>query len=276
MPYNFENEQVAAKAMLLEVGNLLNKHTIDYSVLGGWIPYLFNSTPITHPGTFDVDIVLNTALSKDHVIKALDFMVKDSGYRRAPKNAFQIYKEIVVNNEPLMFHVDFLHRKYADDSDDLTRTWGRYQSIGTLGTDVIFTEKEVRSRHIFGIGVDGAESSANIVFASEPGFLCSKGRSVGLGKRDRDGYDIYLIIKQSEDINNLKNRCTTLMEDGVFLASMIRIYEQFDTGSLAPEKAAKFLCKHSKGFYGQHDLAVNEIITTVKEFLSSIGVDNEC
>jgi hypothetical protein len=101
--YSFNNEQLAAKAMLLEVGNLLNKHTIDYAVLGGWIPYLFNSAPISHPGTFDVDIVLNTALSKERVIEALDFMVKGSGYRRAPKNAFQIYKEIIVDSEPLIF-----------------------------------------------------------------------------------------------------------------------------------------------------------------------------
>lgn len=273
MSYSFESEQVAAKAMLLEVGTLMNKHTIDYAVIGGWVPFLFNSDPISHPGTFDVDIVLNTALSKDSVISALDFMVDESSYRRAPKNAFQIYKEIVVGNEPLIFHVDFLHRKYADDSDDLTRTWGRYESIGTVGTDVIFTQKEMRSKEVYGIGVTGEAVSANIVFASEAGFLCSKARSVGLGKRERDGYDVYLLLKQSEDYDTLKKRSASLLGDNVFFASMNRLQEQFTTGQPAPVKAANYLCGYSKEFTNQPELAEQEIIKVVQTFLNEIGIE---
>jgi hypothetical protein len=271
---NFRSEQEAAKAMLIEVGSLLNRHTIDYAVIGGWIPYLFNSQPIPHPGTFDVDIVLNTALSQEQVVTALDKMVNESGYRRAPKNAFQIYRELVVNNEPMMFHVDFLHRKYADDTDDLTRSWGRYQSISTVGTDIIFTEKEARSELVSRTDSSGTTASANITFASEAGFLCSKGRSVGLGKRERDGFDIYLVISQSADIKRLKKRCENLMSDGVFTASMIRLYEQFQPGQGAVEKAAKYLSAASSDF-SDKELAQKEISEKVISFLNDIGVEHE-
>lgn len=272
MYVSFKTEQEAANAMLIEVGNLLNKKTIDYAVIGGWIPYLFNSKPIPHPGTFDVDIVLNTALSQEQVVSALDQMVKHSGYRRAPKNAFQIYRELVVSGEPMIFHVDFLHRKYADDTDDLTRSWGRYQSISTLGTDIIFTEKEVRSERVSGMGVSGAIESANIAFASEPGFLCAKGRSVGLGKRERDGFDIYLVITQSADLKRLTDRCHELMKDGVFTASMIRLYEQFQEGQIAVEKAAKYLSAVAPEF-SDKVLAEKEISKRVISFLCELGIE---
>lgn len=269
----FNSEQDAAKAMLIEVGSLLNKHTIDYAVIGGWIPFLFNSQPTPHPGTFDVDIVLNTALNQDQVIAALDKMVNESGYRRAPKNAFQIYRELVVLGEPMIFHVDFLHRKYADDSEDLTRSWGRYQSISTVGTDIIFTEKEARSERVCREDSSGSMVSANITFASEAGFLCSKGRSVGLGKRERDGFDIYLVITQSADISKLKCRCEELMKDGVFTASMIRLYQQFQEGQSAVEKAAKYLSAVSPHFPTK-ELAEKEISETVIDFLNDIGIEN--
>jgi hypothetical protein len=270
LTHSFSTEQEAAKAMLIEVGSLLNKYTIDYAVLGGWIPYLFNSSPLQHPGTFDVDIVLNASLSKEMVVCALDEMVKNSGYMRAPKNAFQIYRILNVNGENMVFHVDFLHRKYADDTDDLTRSWGRYQSIATVGTDVIFTEKETRSEYISGIGTSGSQESANITFASEAGFLCSKGRSVATGKRDRDGFDIYLVITQSTDIAKLKGRCKALLKDPIFTFSMMRIRDLFTPNKQAVNKAAHFLSKVSTEFRDQEILAAEEISNRVCAFINEV------
>lgn len=266
----YNSEQDAAMAMLIDVGNLMNRHTIDYAVIGGWIPYLFNSKPIPHPGTFDVDIVLNTALSKEQVIKALDQMIFDRGYLRAPKNSFQIYKKMTVLEESMIFHVDFLHRKYADDSDDLTRSWGRYQSISTVGTDVIFTEKETRNEKVTMVSSAGENISANITFASEAGFLCSKGRSVGLGKRDRDGFDIYLVITQSTDIQKLIQRSRELMSDAVFAISMRRLNVEFQQGRSTVEKAAQYLMKMRPGFSLIE--SESEISNKVLKFLSDIGI----
>lgn len=281
--YTFQSEQAAAKAMLLEVTQLLNKRTIDYAVVGGWVPFLFNSFPISHPGTFDVDIVLNTSMNKDDVIAALDWMIGQSGYMRAPKNAFQIYRAIPVLGETMIFHVDFLHRKYADDSGDLTRTWGRYQSITAPGTDVIFTHKQTQSHRVTALGMDGKEVSGDITFASEPAFLSSKGRSVGLGKRERDGFDIYLVIKQSQDLAKLKRTATGLMENGVFCASMLRMYKEFRIDGHAVQMAVKFLCGGLQAFKGKRQEAASEISQQVRDFIREIDeedqvgeLDDEC
>jgi hypothetical protein len=273
--FEFSSEQQAATAMLLEATRLLNAKTIDYAVIGGWVPFLFNSTPIRHPGTYDVDVVLNTAMSKDQVVKALDSMVLGSGYMRAPKNAFQVYRQLRVNGEDMIFHVDFLHRKYADDSGDLLRSWGRYQSIKSPGTDVIFTAKEVRSELVSGTGTDGNPTSSNITFASEAGFLCAKGRAVGTGKRERDAFDIYLVIAQSADLEKLKESSRRLMRDGVFCASIRQMYEEFAPNKHAVDDAAKFLCAVSSDFAGKPERAAEVIRSTVWDFIHDIDDNNE-
>lgn len=281
MTYSFASEQEAAQAMLLEVAGLLNRQTIDYAVIGGWIPYLFNAKPIPHTGTYDVDIILNAALSKEHVIRALDSMVKDSGYMRAPKNAFQVYRKLVVNNEPMIFHVDFLHRKYADDSADLIMQWGRYESIATPGTDVIFTEKEIRYEVISGLAMDGTETYLKVPFATEAGFLSSKGRSVGFGKRLRDAFDIFLIIHQSNNIAELTKRSRQLMKSSIFTASMARLKKEFNHGPAADQAAEfvmKFAAQDIPGFdevggqssKANHEKAREWVLTVVNGFLTAI------
>ncbi|NIJ83048.1 hypothetical protein FHY35_000003 [Xanthomonas arboricola] len=268
--YMFQSEQEAAKAMLLEVTQILNRKTIDYAVVGGWVPYLFNCSPVAHPGTFDVDIVLNTALNKDDVILALDSMINDFGYMRAPKNAFQVYRAIPVLGETMIFHVDFLHRKYADDTGDLTRSWGRYQSITAPGTDVIFTHQQTQSHLVEALGMDGNSLKSDVTFASEAAFLSTKGRSVGFGKRERDAFDIYLIITQSQDLEKLVRAATALMLNGVFCASMLRMYKEFTADSSAVQMSVKFLCGASEAYRGKPTEAAAEISSRVRDFIRKI------
>ena len=273
--------------MLLEVTSLLNRQTIDYAVIGGWIPFLFNNAPIRHPGTFDVDIVINSSLSKDAVVAALDLLVKSSGYKRAAKNAFQIYRILQVNDEDLVFHVDFLHRKYADDTDDLIIQWGRYETIEAAGTDVIFTQKEVRIDQQDGLLPGGTHVTVPVPFATEAGFLSCKGRSVGFGKRTRDAFDVFLVLDQSQNRHSLYKRCKQLMTDGVFRKSMERLRVQFDTEA-ATTQAAEWLLKMApsrlkgtpagdphdpKTQFAAVEIAKTEISAVINEFVDAIGVE---
>ena len=282
----FANEQDAAHAMLLEVTSLFNRQTIDYAVIGGWVPYLFNNAPLPHPGTFDVDIVLNNALRKDAVVATLDELVSSSGYIRAPKNAFQIYRILHVVDEQMIFHVDFLHRKYADDTDNLIMQWGRYETIQTPGTDTLFLNKEVRHQTLNGPFPNGASSSVRIPFATEAGFLACKGRSVGFGKRTRDAYDVFLILDQSQDRDALIHRCKELLNEPVFRKSMERLAEQFHEG-VATTQAAEWLLKMAperlpgepagdpkdpKTEFVRIEMAKGVICETVDGFLNDIGM----
>jgi hypothetical protein len=55
---DYPDQQSAAMGPLGEVSTLLVNQIVDFVIIGGWLPFLFNSRPIPHPGTFDVDILL--------------------------------------------------------------------------------------------------------------------------------------------------------------------------------------------------------------------------
>jgi hypothetical protein len=101
----YSNEQDAARGILGEAVKIINQSEIDYVILGGWIPYLF------------VDLLLNDKTTKDQMEKAAD-LFKANGYHFAAKNKFQLHKLLNVAGEQIIFHVDFLHRKYAPDQED--------------------------------------------------------------------------------------------------------------------------------------------------------------
>ena len=237
----FSNEQDAARALLGEAAEVLSQQGVDFVVLGGWIPFLFNRGGYPHPGTFDVDVLLNENTSRASVNAAADALCRN-GYLRAPKNAFQFHRLLSVGGIPMVFHVDFLHRRYAAEAEDIILQWGHMTSIAGPGTDVIFTHSERAMRKVTVPSVHNAAetSQASIPFASELGFLSAKGRSAATVKRTRDAYDIFLVIKESEDYEHLVNRSAKLLSDGVFRISLQQIEQGFGSGALL-ENAVKYL-----------------------------------
>jgi hypothetical protein len=217
--------------MLGEAASILSKQKIDFVVIGGWIPYLFNSKPISHPGTFDVDVLLNSETSRQAMNEAIDAFM-EAGYLRSPKNAFQIFRILRVGTESRVFHVDFLHRKYAEDVDDMIKDWGKIQSIAGPGTDIIFLENERRVQRLGFDLPDETTQELAINFCTEVGLLSAKGRSATTKKRTRDAYDVFLITKQSNDRKQLIERCRALMGNPIFAFSFNELEKGFRSGNL--------------------------------------------
>ena len=260
----FANEQGAARALLAESTAILSAQGVDFVVLGGWIPFLFNKGSWGHPGTFDVDILLNDNTSRISVNAAADALCH-AGYLRAPKNTFQFHRLLTVRKVPMVFHVDFLHRRYAAEAEDIILQWGHMTSIAGPGTDVIFKHSERSMRSVTAPSMDNAESAfqISIPFASEVGFLAAKGRSAGTAKRTRDAYDIFLVIKESGDYPHLVARCAKLLSDGVFRISFQQIEQGFTSGTLLAN-AVKYLTGLSE------EQARTLVTTTVQKFFQDV------
>jgi len=225
----YQDELDAARGLLCETAELLNGHGIDHVIIGGWIPYLFATGPLPHPGTFDVDVLLNEQTPLAEVVAALDHL-RAHGYRRAAKNRFQLFRTLTVLGEPVDFHVDFLHRKYADGQTRQIKAWGPYQSISGPGSDVVFVAGERFTASVEGLLPDGSRRAPLVHFCSEVGFLSTRGRSVGFGKRTRDSYDVFLLLRQSKNHATLTERCSTLMTNPIFKHSMNMLNHEFREG----------------------------------------------
>jgi hypothetical protein len=272
-PYKYENKQDAAHGLLLEVATLLNKATIDYVVVGGWVPYLFHSDPLRHPGTFDVDIVLNDRLQRSAVSDVLD-VFRERGYLPTPKNPFQIFRVLNVGDDPrpnrseLLYHVDLLHRMYADGADGMKIEWGEYESIQGPGTDVIFLENEkvVYGQH--GTLPSGEEVDLRIPFATEVGMLSCKGRSIDVQKRTRDAYDVFLLVRQARDRTALIQSCKRLCaKSPMFKKSLEGLSREFRKGA-GLRNAVKYLAESNPSVQEPGTM----VETEMQDFFKQLGL----
>ena len=243
--HDYPDEHAAGLGLLAETVSLLRRSSVDFAVIGGWLPYLFNAAPISHPGTFDVDILLNERTPRAAFESGAEILL-GHGYLRAPKNQFQLHRLLSVRGEQFVYHVDFLHRKYADDTDDMIRHWGKFQSIAGPGTDIIFTENERTTERIVALPPNGPEEEIQVPFCSEVGFISAKGRSATTAKRTRDAFDVFLVVCQSRDRERLIRRSSELLANTMFQLSMRNLYEGFTTGRLA-ERAIEHLRDQEPG-----------------------------
>jgi hypothetical protein len=121
------------------------KHRVDFVVVGGWPAYLFHAGRYGHPGTFDVDILLDSASLEDGTFDAASNELLERGYLRAPKNEFQAHRILNVADEDLVFHVDFLNERQPADSLELIGGTGKLRSIYTPAMRAVFSYEGFRT-----------------------------------------------------------------------------------------------------------------------------------
>lgn len=229
---NYKNEHAAAKGLLGESIKIMNESNLDYVVVGGWIPYLFyTNKKYSHPGSFDVDILLNDKIVNIKSIEKLIQNFRKHNYIFSAKNKFQLHKILKVNKEPMVFHVDFLHRKYAPDQDEgMFLDWGKMTSIAGPGMDIIFDRNERITHTISCILPNGIKENVIVNFASEIGFITSKGRSLNNPKRTRDSYDLFLIMKDANSELLAKSKYY-YKNYGIYKISIDNILDFFKKGN---------------------------------------------
>jgi hypothetical protein len=234
----FDTEQDAAYAVLTDVAARLAADGVNAVMVGGWVPWLFHQGRYRHPGTFDVDVLLHgSAVQGDGFSRLTEAMLSD-GYLRAAKNNFQIHRVLTVDEERVIFHVDFLNESAPIDDfelSDLVVGQGRIRSIHTPAMKLVFKYGGYRfadlDRHP---GLRGAQ------FPSADTFIASKAAAVNSPKRQRDAFDIFVTLLD-EGPENVSVRWRELRErDSAFAQAGDAIAEAFRRG-IVVEKALRFL-----------------------------------
>jgi len=271
---NFNSEQDAARAVLGETVKIMQQEKIDYVILGGWIPLLFHSAHLPHPGSFDVDLLLNPKTTKKMFDANVVDKFKNLGYMLPAKNKFQLSRPLIVNGEPILFHVDLLHTNYApyQDEDDFLVNWGQIQSISGPGTDLIFSESERFTAHLDFLLPNGIQESLSVNFANEVGFISAKGRALTSPKRKRDSYDIYMVITQSRDPKYLIEHSYSLYHSsGVFKKSVDTIKKYFFEGDKQGVKnVRKYMLLFKESIKIPEEVMVEAIESRMNHFFEQV------
>lgn len=206
----YENILSASKGLLLDAINVLSESNVTFVVVGGWCPYLRNALPIRHPGTKDVDILFSDGNIKGALNDAVELFL-NHGYLVSAKHDFQLLKQLKVGNREFVFNIDLLHPSETINNPELTID---HFDLGVTESDLP-GEKHVRSivlpssqlifdgfYSIFPVQhtlPSGVHSQLDIPLIDGAGLVLSKSQSVKVKKRPRDAFDIYLILRQSDE-----------------------------------------------------------------------------
>jgi hypothetical protein len=205
MDAEYSRDTAAAFALLQEVTGALLECDVDFVIVGGWVPFLFHAQRFGHPGTYDVDVLLNAKSLDDGTFELAAERLLDIGYLRAVKNKFQAHRIIRVLGEDLVFHADFLNERNLEDELNLVGGRGILQSIYTPAMKAVFKYAGYRTH----------PTLPGVRFPSVETFIVTKAIATTVKKRFRDAFDIFVTVAD-QDPSDLKLRWSQLMADGLF------------------------------------------------------------
>ena len=174
----------------------------DYIVIGGWCPYLRNTSAIPHPGTLDVDILFKDG-SRPGGLRTAIAALRRHGFILSAKHSFQLLLEKLVNGDRLIYNVDLLHPLMSDLDKGMF--------IDHLELDIPLDDEEKRLKNVTSIvQPNSAVLFDENLFSEFPlgtvtfnlvdftGSFITKMDSCQKQKRERDAFDLFIALKSGQ------------------------------------------------------------------------------
>ncbi len=209
MGYSYPNVLAASRGLLLDVCERLTALRTNYVIVGGWVPYLrANHETLRHPGTKDVDVLLN---DDKELLQLSVRALLDAGYLLSAKHPFQLLRTLTIKGDDgeqeFVFNVDLMHPSEGAAKPDMfadileLNIAENYdpqkiaiKSIVFPSSLIVFEEKMWSDFALQATFPQGGDGKANIPLLDEVGLVLSKCESVSKKKRERDAYDIYYVL----------------------------------------------------------------------------------
>lgn len=238
---NFSSEQDAALWLFKDVTARLRAEGVRFVAVGGWVTWFFHRESYGHPGTLDVDVLLEPKSLEDGSFEAGTERMLGEGYLRAAKNRFQIHRVLRVQGERLIFHADFLNEQGSPDEIDLVVGTGRLQSVYTPAMRLVLEEARFRT-----LSETEWPGLSEVRFPTVDTFIATKAAAALVKKRRRDAFDIFVSLT-NEGPAVVGKRWRELQEaQGMYREAADLILEAVKSGN-ALEKVKQFLREEHHG-----------------------------
>lgn len=238
----------AAYAVLIELGQVLGAYRDSFVIIGGAVPWLLlqQANP-RHIGTLDIDLALNPAALRDDEYVSLVEALEAAGYRRDVKGLkpFQLQRTVRLDSgEPIPVNVDLLMPREARPARNRPPILEKFAVQKADGAKFALEHHE--KRQFTGTMPDGRNNSVELLVASIPALLVMKGYAVAKRNKQKDAYDIYYSVRNSEGGPRLlAERCRPLLQDTVAAEGYRNIAERFSAlESFGPQTVRMFLAEH--------------------------------
>lgn len=273
----YQDIQNGALGLLYETTSLLNMLKVKYVIVGGWTPYLLNSKPIHHPGTKDVDVLFDEGYKKG-ALKEVITEFLNNGFLLSAKHDFQLFKEMKVCGQKIIYNVDLLHPLETIKPNDIyvehidlgipadkyqSQTF-KMKSIALPSSQSLFDNQIISTYDLVLKTNDGKYLNQQIPLMGELGTLITKSKSVLVEKRYRDSLDIYLTIKQSQNLKLLLSKIKDLKKVNNNTYNVLYGIKDAFEKNLLFDNTNKYI----------KDLKEEEFIHDIKSFFDLAGLDN--
>lgn len=193
--------QDGSKALLIDAVSVLkNFPNSEYIVIGGWCPYLRNTTSFSHFGTLDVDLLFKDSYFNSGIKNVMEGFL-DAGFIPSAKHPFQLLKSQKIQGKDFIYNVDFLHPNMIIEDEMV----GMF--VDHLDFDIPISDNEnneevkammsivlPNSTILFSENLFSEEIINSIRFnlINFDGMFITKMDSCQKQKRERDSFDIFI------------------------------------------------------------------------------------
>ena len=195
-----ERQTVAARRVLVDVGQVLASFVDCLVVVGGWTPdLLLPDADEPHVGSIDVDLALDAAKLNDGRYAELIKLLLDTKRYRAGEKGFQLAVEVDLKDgeKPVQVEVEFLAPKELKLKKNRPKLLADFRVLQVEAAGEAFRSPvELR---LAGQNVRGATNTVRLRVASLADFLVMKAHAIGGRDKPKDTYDFCYCLDQFPD-----------------------------------------------------------------------------
>jgi hypothetical protein len=195
-----ERQTIAARRVLVDVGQVLASFVDCLVVVGGWTPdLLLPDADEPHVGSIDVDLALDAAKLNDGRYAELIKLLLDTKRYRAGEKDFQLVVEVDLKDgdKPVQVEVEFLAPKEVKLKKNRPKLLADFRVLQVEAAGEAF--RNPVELKLPGQNVRGVTNTVRLRVASLADFLVMKAHAIGGRDKPKDSYDFCYCLEQFPD-----------------------------------------------------------------------------
>jgi len=229
------DQQVAARAVLIEVVNILGAFKDDLVIVGGWVPDLMYPGK-NHVGSLDVDLAVGPGAVGSDAYSTILGRLKENNYSHAIAPT-RFYRTVPGAAHPVK--VDLISGEYVNNEKAAAIQVDELQLNTLRGVDLAFEACEEIT--IEGEMPDGAHNVVRTRIVRPEAFVLIKAFAMTERSKEKDAYDIAFVLHNHfPSLASFADALVPLIADGLGAEAYEILMEKFaKLESVGPSWAAK-------------------------------------
>ena len=238
------NQYDAARAVLLEVMNVLGEYRDEIVIVGGWVPDLMYPNK-QHGGSLDVDLAIGPGALGENEYTTVLKRLTDRHYRHAT-NPTHFYRDVPDVANPVK--VDVISGEYVTGEKASNLQVNELSLSSLRGIDLAFEHSE--EIKLEGMMPDGSHNVVRARIVKPEAFILIKAFALSERGKTKDAYDIAFILSNYQpSLDALAQQLAPILGSGLGAEAFEILTEKFARlDSAGPTGAAQVAAANGKDY----------------------------